>query len=157
MKYLPSNTLVVTEYFPPWGKLRPGGIVRPVCKNSMAELSMSNESWSERCRALAQLKNWRTKSGDKGKWDMPRNITFRYMVLLRYTDEGICVKQSRKAMELCVWGGRWCAYVVHIVLNCEAKAKPLLRLMSTTVILGILGYINANFTTFHGPLHVSKF
>lgn len=34
---------------------------------------------------------------------MSHNITFRYIVLLRYTDEGICDKQSRKAIEL---GGR---------------------------------------------------
>lgn len=57
---------------------------------------------------------------------MSHNITFRYIVLLRYTDEEICDKQSRKAIEL-GGEGKWCADIVHIVPNREAK--PFLCLM----------------------------
>ena len=75
---------------------------------------------------------------------MPHSITFRYMLFLRCTDEGICIKESKKAIKR-----RECWYCAHPTeLWGKSKASHSSHELSVTVILRVLDYITANFLYF---------
>lgn len=117
VKYWLSNPLAVIGWFPFWVKLTPRGIVRPACRKSMSELGISNEFWSERCRATVWLRNWRTENGHKATWNIPCKIMFRYLLLLRCTNDRSCRKENGKTIK---WPG--CRCCVHPTEH-EAKSK----------------------------------